>query len=133
MAQVQPQDLLLVQLIQTASLCWLRKRGLPSFKFGTTTDAGAGTLELQFGLPSTHEQAHQALIEDWLEFSKKTERLHVLMTLLAQTPDIQAMKSLRSQWMDEGTQLRTELFDAELPGVYSSLDAAVQSAANSPT
>ena len=114
---VKPQDLLLVQLLQTTSLCWLRKRGLPSFHFNSVAMAGEGTVELHFGIPAAHADSHPALVEDWLTFAKKTERLHVLLGLLSNTPDIPAMRAVRNDWMKEGTALRSELFDPDLPGV----------------
>lgn len=122
---IQPQDLLLCQLLHTANLCWLRKRGLPTFNLTATTDAGHGTLDLNFGIPSAHADAHQALLLDWLETAKKAERLHVLLILLGEHKKHSMPDSLAKIWQDEGAELQKELFNTATPGVYSSPEEAV--------
>lgn len=119
------QDLLLCQLLHTANLCWLRKRGLPSFNFTAISDAGHGTLELNFGIPSAHADAHQALLEDWLETAKKAERLHILLILLGEHKKHGLPPALAASWHQEGTTLKQELFNTSLPGVYISSDEAI--------
>jgi hypothetical protein len=120
------QDLLLCQLLHTANLCWLRKRGLPSFNFSAVSDAGHGTLELSFGIPSAHAEAHQTLLEDWMETAKKAERLHILLLLLSEHKKHSMPEHLATLWHAEGSALQHELFNTALPGVYTSSDEAIE-------
>lgn len=126
----KPQDLFFCQLLHTANLCWLRKRGLPQFNLATQSNAGEGTLELHFGIPATHLEAHQSLLNDWLYHAKKVERLYLLLKFIQEGREKNIPPFILDEWQKEGEQLRTELFDPNLPGVYGTLEDAINAAKN---
>lgn len=124
----KPQDLFLCQLLHTANLCWLRKRGLPQFNLATQSNAGDGTLELHFGIPATHLEAHQSLLNDWLHEAKKVERLYLLLKFIQEGQQKDVSPSILEEWQKEGEILRAQLFDTDLPGVYTDIEQAIESA-----
>lgn len=126
----KPQDLFFCQLLHTANLCWLRKRGLPQFNLATQSNAGEGTLELHFGIPATHLEAHQSLLNDWLYHAKKVERLYLLLKFIQEGQQKAVPDFILNEWQQEGEALRTELFNTDLPGVYDNLDQAIEAAKN---
>lgn len=123
--ETKTQDLLLCQLIQTANLCWLRKRGLTTFNIVTSTDASLGTLDINFGIPNTHADSHATLLQDWLETAKKTERMHILLLLLAEHKKHNLPEKIAESWQREGELLQKELFDLPSPGVFSTQEEAI--------
>jgi hypothetical protein len=104
-----PQDLLFTQLISAATLAWLKRHNLPSMQvfFGITQD---GSLDLQFGLPQQVDADRQeALIRDWIDYSKQLERLHVLLLLLQEGHKLNTAESQMNAWREEGEQLKRTL------------------------
>lgn len=121
---MQSQDLLFVQMFQVATLSWLRQRGLPAMHFVAAVDGGSGTLEMNFGFPAAIPEQHAELLQSWIDFSKKAERLHLLMQFLAEGRKKAVDESILKDWQAEGEILTAELFNHNL-SVYATREDAI--------
>lgn len=121
------QDLLFIQMLQTSSLCWLLNRGLPTLQLNAFINAADNTLEINFGIPAANESDYKKLLDDWVQFAKKVERMHILLQLLAETQNVKGIETMRERWFEEGRKIKEEVFSKNFPGTFDDLDATVNS------
>lgn len=125
---VQPQELLWSQILHTANLCWLRRKGLTAFALTAETDAKESTQTLAFGIPGADAASHAELLSEWMGVCKKVERMYILLQLLAEHQRDPLPAARAKLWLEEGGRLRDELFAPTDSGVFSSMEDAVEEA-----
>jgi hypothetical protein len=118
------QDLLFVQLLHTANVCWLKSNKLPAFQLVTQSDLSNGEIDLHFGIPKASPETHGELLQSWMMTVRDVERLYTIKLILSELQKNNQTSSVIDKLKLEGQLLHQKLFDDDMRGVFNSFDAA---------
>lgn len=99
-----------MQLLHASALPWLKTQAFDKIQFNAILDKSTGLLDVKFGFPSETPEEQQKTLANFVSFSKRTERLRTLLSLLEQVPEATDTKALRSGWTREGAELYKALY-----------------------
>jgi hypothetical protein len=125
------QDLLFVQLLHTANVCWLKSNKLPTFQLVTQSDLSNGEIDLHFGIPKSSPETHGALLQSWMMTVRDVERLYTIKLILSELQKNNQASDIIDRLKREGQALHQKLFEADMPGVFNSFEAAASNVSGS--